>query len=229
MDLSFRHFDPIKGPGPRTLPTRSPHIIARARELVRSRSGKQLRAALKAVNWMLSQSPAEKETLRAILRQAGHLDRSPRSRAAPKQAKRSVYSAPMIRNARRDEHSNVYALLRCTTRFDIAGIEGLPNATWAELFAVLALGLIDRACDDEQYYGAWHHDSATEWLHRWRVEIHASIWNRLAKRTKTPSMWHTSVALLRRATYAKEFHFRHFVGAQNLAPAAVNNSAPIEH
>jgi len=54
--LTFKHFSPIKGRGPETLSLESSDIIARARDLLQTRSYKELQAALRAINWMIGES-----------------------------------------------------------------------------------------------------------------------------------------------------------------------------
>jgi hypothetical protein len=50
----------------------------------------------------------------------------------------------------------------------------IPNMEWHEVFATLAITLLDQALDDEAYYGQWkdHND----WLHEYRILNHASTW-----------------------------------------------------
>ena len=176
MILSFNYFHALTGEPPNTLSWVGSDIVARARDLLQQRSYREIKAGLKAINWMLSSPAAIKENLKLLEREICAADATSQetpSRKRKQQSKTARYREPV----KRDLTSCTYQLLRCADEVDIAGFPDFSNATWMELFAILSLGLIEKACDDEQYYGKWPHDKlSTDWLHYYRIETQAAMW-----------------------------------------------------
>jgi hypothetical protein len=50
----------------------------------------------------------------------------------------------------------------------------LAEPKWSALFAVFALGLIEKGCDDEQYYEAT--PASDNWIRDWRICHHVNYW-----------------------------------------------------
>jgi hypothetical protein len=161
MILGFTHFDPLKGEPPYTFLELGGDIIVRARQLLEGRSKKELKEATKLLNWMLEQSPAKQEIWDSLISEAEAIDDGKGLEGAPK----------------RDLDAKTYSLLRCTDKFDLSDYPNLPSMTWPQLFAVLALTLINVSCEEEHYYGSWEeHENDPGWLHEWRIHTHSSYW-----------------------------------------------------
>lgn len=155
MILGFKYFDPLRGILPTDFPEFAGDIVFRARALLIHRSEKEIFTGLQIVSWMIDKSPARDEAAFAELARRAAED----SHGMKETLERYIANAPI----RLDIDSATFALKACQAKFDITGDEKSPGASWAELFAILALGLIDQACKDEPepiYGNGDFHESA---------------------------------------------------------------------
>ena len=168
MILGFKHFHPLRGILPSTFPEFGGNIVFRARTLLRKRAEEEIFAAIEIINWMIDQSPARKEALAQLKK--GVADADGINETVKRDRDNSV--------VKRDLDSSSYALKACQLKYDITGDHKFPNASWAELFAVLALSLVDQACKDELLHGnnslSRNPDVDREWFQEYRTVSHAS-------------------------------------------------------
>lgn len=178
MPYRFKHFHPLKGLPPEALSFHGADIVVRGRELLKNRKLSEIKAAVNIVNWMIESAVVRDEIFRNLEELAKEVDSQvlDTKKVGVKKAKQPANSADQFGPLTRNNDSSIFALLLCKARHDISGYDDFPNATWHELFAVLALGLIEKACDDEKYYGSWPHGEPPDWLHEWRIETHVSYW-----------------------------------------------------
>lgn len=179
MFYGFKNFHPLKGCPPKALNSHGADIVVRARELLHYRTLKEIQVGMDIVNWMFDEPVLRDESFRRLSELAKSIDTPDTNikKTSEKNTKLSANkSTAPIEPLSRNDHSSVSDLLFCKTKFDLADYEDFPNATWHELFAVLALGVIEKACADEKYYGSWAHDEPFDWLHEWRIETHVSDW-----------------------------------------------------
>lgn len=122
---SFDHFNPLTQPiKPDTPHTFQLEMVAtRARELLAGRTEQQIRDALDTLDWILVEG-------RALIEQAA-------IEALTEESDRDIYVMTDTR-----------ALKHYMPEFDIGDQSRLPNATWADYFAILALAHIGAALDE---------------------------------------------------------------------------------
>ncbi|MDP2962993.1 MAG: hypothetical protein Q8N54_09565 [Sulfurimicrobium sp.] len=179
MFYRFKHFHPLKGLPPKALHFHGADIVMRGRELLKNRKLSEIKAAVNIVNWMIESADVRDKIFRNLEELAKRVDSqvADTKKVDVKEVKQPASKcADQFGPLTRNNDSSIFALLLCKARHNISGYDDFPNATWHELFAVLALGLIEKACDDEKYYGSWPHDQLLDWLHEWRIETHVSNW-----------------------------------------------------
>ena len=160
MILSFSHFHPLKGLPPETEHFLGADIVLRARAILSVRKLKEIREAIKIINWLIEQSPANGLALKQLKKEAAA------------SGKRKHAAMPLFR----DFGADVFSLKMCMGKFDISGHEGFPRATWPELFAVLALALINEAADSELHHDKPSTGKKLPYLHEYRKLSHVSPW-----------------------------------------------------
>jgi hypothetical protein len=170
MILGFKHFHPLRGVLPDTFPEFGGDIVYRARTLLDKRSDEEIFAAIEIINWIIDESPAREEALAALEKGLS---------SASDRANETDEGNINDSSIRRDLYSSTYALKARQAKYDITGDERLPNASWAEMFAALALSLIDQAFEDEVRYGNKALTGAgidSDWFYEYRAVSHASYW-----------------------------------------------------
>lgn len=170
MIFGFNHFHPIKGTPPREASWIGGEIIFRARSLLRNRNVKHIRAAIGVVNWLIEYSPARELVWKDLTKDAefqAFLENESTKKTKPKVTFDEIS---------RDWYTAVNSLRTCINEYDLTGYPHIPNLRWSELFAILALSLIDKAVDDEKYYGSWKEDGDFDFMHMYRVTSHVMVW-----------------------------------------------------
>lgn len=139
MILGFENFHPLRGNLGMHFPEIFGDIVFRARALLTHRLEQEIFAAIEIINWMLDQSTApDREQDEVYIK-------------INKMFEKDEYGKPLKLDGnindwltRRNLYSTTYALRERQAKYDITEDESFPNGTWAEFFAVLALGLIDQ-------------------------------------------------------------------------------------
>ncbi|SFN44581.1 hypothetical protein SAMN05216386_1000 [Nitrosospira briensis] len=170
MTLSFKSFHPLSGVLPDTFPEFGGDIVFRARAILQSRTDEELFAALEIIDWIIDQSPAQDEVAAELERMAAEENND--SSASGEEP----YSDSPIK---RDKHSSTYALKALQPKFDISADEKFPNATWGEMFSVLALSLVAQACEDERLVNnkpQSENSERNDWLNEYQAVSRASYW-----------------------------------------------------
>lgn len=159
----FEHFHPIKGVHPDTFPEYGKDIIARARKIINKKTENDLFLIINFINWLVEQSPAKENSEKKL------------ELMIPDNESYELNDED-LHILERDFDTGTYALKAFQEKISLPPLEGVDNLTWSEIFAVLALGLIDKVIDDEKYYLGWKHIEHQDWLHEWRILSHSSYW-----------------------------------------------------
>lgn len=154
MILGFKFFHPLKGDHPNTLSIYSHDIVNRARNILAQRSLSEIKKIAAAINWMIDHKKVRDHLFDQLLKMADEIESTD-----------SAYSG--------NTYTPYYYLKTYQTYLEMPHTD-VANVQWHEVYAVLALTLIDKAADDEGYYSGWH--IADDWLHEWRIQSHASTW-----------------------------------------------------
>lgn len=163
MILSFSHFHPLKGLPPETEHFLGADIVLRARAILAGWKTSEIRKALTIINWLIEQSPANKLALKQLRKEAA---------AVSGKRRRKNSAAPLFR----DFGTDIHALKLCMGEFDIEGCDGLPHATWPELFAVLALALVNEAAECEFHHSKPSTRKTSSYLQAYLRFSHVSPW-----------------------------------------------------
>jgi hypothetical protein len=143
MILGFKFFDPLNGELPEDFPEFAGDIVYRARDLLDPHSENEIYRLIPVINWMIDESPAPYRE--------GIIELGRKEAKDSQGIGRFMAGVPV----EPDVYSATFALTSCIGEYDITGDEALPNASWAQLFAILALGLTDQACKPlELHYGS---------------------------------------------------------------------------
>lgn len=130
----FVAFDPLTGTPSQFVAGRFGQIACRARKILSGRSRSEIIAAADTLSWLLLSDAAHAIKWGLLERQAKELD------------ERNGDSSPLTL-------SDAQLLARVVETVLLEDInEAVPNLTVPELYAVLALGLIDEAAEWEQHY-----------------------------------------------------------------------------
>lgn len=155
MILGFKYFHPLTGEWPNTFPEYGKDIAFRAREILRNRSVTDLRNIADAINWITNHKSIREKLINDLAADAEHLDNG---------------NEPEYRG---NSYCSIYAIKHYQQNYTLPDIE-IQNLKWHEIYATLALGLLDKAVDDEKFYAKWKdHD---DWLHAWRIMSHSATW-----------------------------------------------------
>jgi hypothetical protein len=166
MILGFEYFHPLNGSHPDTFPEYGADIIVRARDLIKNRTVSELHSIINLINWLIDNSLVQEEAENRLLQMAEEIDRNV-------EADEECNTEEIHLN--RDIDTSTYAVKAFQAKFELPSIDEVPNLLWSEIFALLALSLVDKTIDDEQYYKSWKHDDA-DWMYEWRILSHASYW-----------------------------------------------------
>lgn len=172
MYYGFRCFHPTKGEPPNALAPYGSDIVSRARFLLRGWSVAQIKGAMKAVNWIV-EGP---EVRGWVWNRLGTEAQMSNSVAGSKRSRGEVKAAPGLPVAPRSFSLDIANVRACEHLFDLSGYPASPELNWATFYAVFALGLIDKACDDEQHFGSWPKQEQLDWQHEWRILDHVAAW-----------------------------------------------------
>jgi len=162
MILGFEYFHPLSGNRPDTFPEYGADIIVRARDLVKNRTVDELHSIIDVINWLIENSPVHEEAEARLDKLIEESD--------------GIENGENINLPQRDTGTSTYAVKAFQAKFELPSIDKAPNLLWSEIFATLALSLVDKAIDDEHYYKNWKHDDAADWMYEWRILSHASYW-----------------------------------------------------
>lgn len=173
MIFGFQHFHPLKGSPPNDVHWFGGDIVFRARALLRGRNLTQIKAILSVANWLIAHSPVKALALEELEKLIISIDEQ--KSASSKKRKSKPEAHIESQNVKLDLGSDVTALRLCVDRFNLSEYPNIPDLRWSELFAALALGLIDKAKDDEEFYGRGGEDD-TGYFYAYRVSTHVSFW-----------------------------------------------------
>lgn len=168
MILGFQFFHPLNGNCPDTFPEYGADIIVRARNLIKKRSVNELHSIINLINWLIEQSPVKEESESRLQTLFDDLENESQSNEEC-QTQDSILQ--------RDIDTLTYAVKAFQAKFEIPPNDEVQNLLWSEIFATLALALIDKTIDDENYYKSWAHDKEVhDWMYEWRILSHSSYW-----------------------------------------------------
>lgn len=166
MYYGFKYLHPIKGQAPNTLSVYGEDVLLRARALLSGWTVTQLRGALKVVNWVADGPLVRDWEWSRLGAQVG----------AAEVVTDNGPVVPCLPAASRPSSFDLANIRACQHRIDLSGYPEIPKLSWATFYAVLAMGLVDKACDDEQYFGSWPQQELLDWQHEWRVLDHVAPW-----------------------------------------------------
>lgn len=130
-------------------------IIHRARMALADRSAAQVQILLDQINWMLDQKLCKEAFWRDLQLTIDQLQKDGKD---PDHEGVSWYGI-----------TDAQLLLQARPFFDIADQRDLPNATWPEYFAALALALVDAALEERAYRGAHVRGRIGDLLMAWHI------------------------------------------------------------
>lgn len=155
MILGFKYFHPLTGEWPNTFPGYGKDITYRAREILRNRSIADLHNIADAINWITNHKSVREKIFNDISVNAELID-------SGNEPQYQGYST-----------CTIYAIKHYQQTYTLPDIQ-VKNLKWYEIYATLALGLLDKAVDDEKYYSEW--ENRDDWLHEWRIMSHSATW-----------------------------------------------------
>lgn len=170
MLYRFKSFDPIVGVAPIAFGWHGNDIVERARALLHKRNREEFEAAIHVVNWLLDSIWVEDVCAERVESLARWLEVGSEARGVCDDKVEDALPAMHARNI----DSSCFCLSLCVGHFDLSARKTLPGLAWYELFAVLALGIVDRAMEDEDYYDSLPVQS--EFHHLWRCQTHVADW-----------------------------------------------------
>lgn len=169
MLYGFQYVDPLTGEFPGVTSRLAPLIPKRMRRLLAHRSREDLDRLILLVNTVLEEINPNGKLIAERLTIEANIFEGVEQRLLEKM----LAHLP-------DSDEDVDILLWGIERVDLASLADDPAVEWYELFAVLALALLNVAADDEQYYGKW--PDVDEWVHDWRILDHLCDWTHYAER-----------------------------------------------
>jgi hypothetical protein len=171
----FKYFDPLAGDGPDSLSFEAQRIIDRARFLLTNRTMADIHAGLALLNWLFDDSVSKRhlQLLEDEARKEDEATETEAKRGKPAEENPSVLAPSIIHH---EIASDVFSLLSCRDGIDLTGYKDFPNATWPEVFAILSLACIDKACEDEALYSERTRSSASDDMDFERLYGHVSFW-----------------------------------------------------
>lgn len=158
MILTFEHLDPLTGSAPTTLSQYGDHILKRARALLKRRSSQEIGEILAFINWITDLEEIRNFALDRLLLEveADENDTEPPAYIGD-------YSTTSFKiNLYKSKYGNTN--------------DSIENMNWHEVYATLAIALLNEGLDDEIYFDQeWLADKG-EWIHDWRILDHVSTW-----------------------------------------------------
>lgn len=155
MILGFEYFHPLTGGWPNTFPEYGKDIVYRARKILRHRPATDLQKIADTINWITDHKSIREKLINDLCVDSEHLD---------------YEIEPEYRG---NSYCSIYAIKYYQQTYALPDVE-VENLRWHEIYATLALTLLDKAVDDEKYYSEWKdHD---DWLHEWRIMSHSATW-----------------------------------------------------
>ena len=142
----FSYFDPLHDELPDYLRTYGNHILINARTILKNRTNKEIYSAAEIIWWMVRQDHIVKVLTDKLFSTAIALDND-----LDEEDDEYFYICPFVEE-----------LLICSSEFDISNYEDFKNATWPELFAVLALGMIADGFEDFTEHQKHHNEVSRE-------------------------------------------------------------------
>lgn len=126
---TFQAFDPLTGEPPDILENKAENIVYRARRLLAKRNLEQVFAIADTLSWLLSTDVAQAYQAAQLKLSMGKSEESPIA-------------------AHIDPFDEVNTLSHLMVYFSLDELnDDLPDLAWSEIFAVLALGLMDEASE----------------------------------------------------------------------------------
>lgn len=126
MLYGFKRFHPLKGQHPQSSCWHGRDIVGRARKLLNSRTLKEIKAAMKIVNWLADHPIVRDESFRRLEEMAKRIDNEvedlgkAKSRNTTQSVKtQAEHNEPFARN----DNSSSFALLLCKTQVDISNYD----------------------------------------------------------------------------------------------------------
>lgn len=171
MFYRFKAFQPVVDVAPIAFGWHGNDIVGRARALLHMRTSGELMAAIELVNWLLDAEFIREECEARLASLSGMLEPLPVSQTHALDLERIDGSVSMHA---RNLDSASFCLSLCIGRVDLTTYDKFPRPSWHELFAVLALGVIDRAVEDEDFYDSLPKQS--EFHHLWRTQTRVADW-----------------------------------------------------
>jgi len=155
MILGFEYFHPLNGEYPNTFPSYGKDIVHRARSILQNRTITDIKIIAEAINW-ISDHKSIKDKLSTDL--DTYID--------------------LVENGKEPKYlgntfTSIYGINFYKQNYAPPDT-GIENLQWFEVYATLALTLIDQAINDEQFYASWA--ISNEWLHEWRIVTHSATW-----------------------------------------------------
>ena len=155
MILGFQHFHPLNGECPNTFPEYGNDIAYRARVILKNRSEEDINNIASAMNWIIDHKSVQDKIFDDLEAEAENINNGTKPE----------YTGNIF--------TSIFALRHYQKNSTLPDIN-IQNLQWHEIYATLALTLLDLAIDDEKYYTSWH--VSDEWLHDWRILSHTTTW-----------------------------------------------------
>lgn len=169
MLFEFYSVDPLTGKFPPITETEAGSIPQRMRRLLRNRSLGELEHYLAVVNFVLDDM-GEKLAWRALEHEANKVNS-----ARFDESDLRTDDAPFLGY---DDDAGL--LFGCVNQVDLSPFQTPFPVLWHELFAALALALLNTSAEEELRYDSW--EDSDSGLHDWRVLWHVADWTRQAER-----------------------------------------------
>ena len=128
----FRYFHPLKGKVPKYFSNDFEYIATKARKILKERNLKEIEFGMKTVNWIMEMADRDNDPIKDLISNLG-------KKETIKQKKLSILD---------NYYSPAQWLLNSIGKYDISNQYEFQNAIHAEYFAILALAIIDGACQE---------------------------------------------------------------------------------
>lgn len=158
MILSFEHLDPLTGNPPNTLSQYGDHILNRARVLLKHRSSQEIGEILAFINWITDLEEIRNFALDRLILEA--------------EADENETEPPDYIG---DYNTLSFQICLYKNKYRKTN-DSIQHMEWHEVFAALAIGLLNEGIDDEKYLAKKWRNDKREWLNEFRVLDHVSTW-----------------------------------------------------
>lgn len=167
----FQQVDPKIGEYPPVTSKLGQGIVDRARRVLAARSREELNSLLSLVNFFLEHlNPKGLLTYESLVLRAQIVDAEASGSSLPA---KTLDDLPAT-------DCEVSLLFWGLDQLELFSPSETQPPTWSELFAVLALGLLDSAAEEEKYYSSWA--DKDEWIHEYRLLRHVGYWTQQGER-----------------------------------------------